>query len=62
MHNMKTISEAVRGRFYRHVKQQLAVRIDADVLEWLKQEGKGYQKRLNAILREAMLKTSRRSA
>jgi uncharacterized protein (DUF4415 family) len=27
---------AVRGRFYRPVKQQLTVRIDADVLEWLK--------------------------
>ncbi len=49
-------SGAVRGRFYRPVKQQLTVRIDADVLEWLKNEGKkGYQKRLNAILREAML-------
>jgi uncharacterized protein (DUF4415 family) len=53
---------AVRGRFYRPVKQQLTVRIDADVLEWLKQEGKGYQKRLNAILRDAMLKTNRRNA
>ena len=49
---------AVRGRFYRPVKQQLTVRIDADVLAWLKRDGdKGYQKRLNAILRDAMLKT-----
>jgi len=49
-------SGMVRGRFYRPVKQQLTVRIDADVLEWLKNDGeKGYQKRLNAILREAML-------
>ena len=49
-------SDAVRGRFYRPIKQQLTVRIDADVLEWLKNDGeKGYQKRLNAILREAML-------
>jgi uncharacterized protein (DUF4415 family) len=31
------------------------VRIDVDVLEWLKSEGKGYQGRLNAILRTAML-------
>lgn len=51
---------AVRGRFYRPVKQQLTVRIDADVLAWLKREGeKGYQKRLNAILRDAMLTASR---
>lgn len=49
-------SGVVRGRFYRPVKQQLTVRIDADVLEWLKNDGeKGYQKRLNAILRQAML-------
>jgi uncharacterized protein (DUF4415 family) len=47
---------AVRGRFYRPVKKQLTVRIDADVLEWLKASGsKGYQQRLNQILRKAML-------
>lgn len=46
---------AVRGKFYRPIKQQLTVRIDADILEWLKSQGKGYQSRLNDILREAML-------
>ncbi|MDP2786574.1 MAG: BrnA antitoxin family protein [Pseudomonadota bacterium] len=46
---------AVRGKFYRPIKQQLTVRIDADVLEWLKNQGKGYQSRLNDILRSAML-------
>jgi len=46
---------AVRGKFYRPVKQQLTVRIDADVLEWLKSEGQGYQSRMNEILRRAML-------
>lgn len=51
---------AVRGQFYRPVKQQLTVRIDADVVEWLKSQGKGYQSRLNTILRSAMLDTSRR--
>jgi uncharacterized protein (DUF4415 family) len=29
--------------------------IDADVLDWLKGQGKGYQSRINAILRRAML-------
>ena len=54
---------AVRGKFYRPVKQQLTVRIDADVLAWLKSYGKGYQSRLNAILRSVMLgKTKRRRA
>ncbi|ATW23262.1 hypothetical protein BJP41_09250 [Candidatus Williamhamiltonella defendens] len=46
---------ASRGQFYRPIKKQLTVRIDADVLEWLKSEGDGYQSRLNRILRSAML-------
>jgi uncharacterized protein (DUF4415 family) len=46
---------ATRGKFYRPVKQQLTVRIDADVIEWLKSQGRGYQSRLNEILRAAML-------
>jgi len=46
---------AVRGKFYRPIKQQLTVRIDADVLAWLKDQGSGYQTRLNDILRAAML-------
>jgi uncharacterized protein (DUF4415 family) len=46
---------AVRRKFYRPIKHQLTVRIDADVLAWLKSHGKGYQSRLNAILRSAML-------
>lgn len=50
---------AQRGQFYRPVKQQLTVRIDADVLAWLKAEGAGYQSRLNEILRSAMLRKSR---
>lgn len=53
-------SGAERGKFYRPVKQQLTVRIDADVVQWLKGQGKGYQSRLNEILRAAMLDTARR--
>lgn len=49
-------SEAERGKFFRPLKTQASVRIDADVMEWLKRPGKGYQTRLNAILREAMLR------
>jgi uncharacterized protein (DUF4415 family) len=48
-------SVAVRGRFYRPVKQQITARVDADVLDWLKSQGRGYQRRLNAILRREML-------
>jgi uncharacterized protein (DUF4415 family) len=36
------------------VKQQLTVRLDSDVLAWLKSMGRGYQTRLNRILRAAM--------
>ncbi len=32
-------------------KKQLTIRLDADVLNWLKDQGKGYQSRINAILR-----------
>jgi uncharacterized protein (DUF4415 family) len=51
--------DAVRGKFYRPVKKQLTVRIDADVLEWLKSQGNGYQSRMNSILRSAMLKNAK---
>lgn len=47
-------SDAVRGRFYRPIKQQITARVDADVLAWLKADGRGYQTRLNTILRDAM--------
>jgi uncharacterized protein (DUF4415 family) len=46
---------AVRNPFYRPVKQQLTVRLDADVIAWLREQGKGYQTRINALLRAAML-------
>ena len=46
---------AVRGRFYRPIKQQVTARLDADVLAWLKAGGQGYQTRMNAILRRAMM-------
>ncbi|HEX3920435.1 MAG TPA: BrnA antitoxin family protein [Caulobacteraceae bacterium] len=48
-------TRAVRNPFYRPVKSQLTVRIDSDVLAWLKGQGRGYQTRINAILRRAML-------
>jgi uncharacterized protein (DUF4415 family) len=45
-------SGAVRGRFYRPVKQLLSVRLDSDVVAWFKSSGEGYQTRINAALRE----------
>lgn len=47
---------AVPNPFYRPVKKQITLRIDADILAWLRQQGsEGYQSRLNALLRNAML-------
>ena len=46
---------AVRNPFYRPVKKQLTLRLDADVIFWLRRHGRGYQTRANALLRAAML-------
>jgi uncharacterized protein (DUF4415 family) len=51
---------AVRRNIYRPVKHQITARIDADVLDWLKSQGRGYQSRINAILRREMLSAVRR--
>jgi uncharacterized protein (DUF4415 family) len=46
----------LRG-MYKPVKKTINVRLDADVIEWLKSNGAGYQTRMNEILRQEMLKT-----
>ena len=48
-------NNAASGRFYKPIKTSTTVRIDADVLAWLRGQGKGYQSRINAILRREML-------
>jgi uncharacterized protein (DUF4415 family) len=50
-----SFENAVRGKFYKPLKAHVTVRIDADIIAWLKAPGKGYQTRLNSILRERML-------
>jgi uncharacterized protein (DUF4415 family) len=42
-------------QLYKPVKQAISMRLDADVVAWLKQAGPGYQTRANQILREKML-------
>ena len=44
-------------RLYKPLKQTVQIRLDADILEWLKQAGPGYQTRANSILRQAMLQS-----
>ena len=53
-------SNAVRGKFYRPLKESLTIRIDADILAWFKAQGKGYQTRINTMLREAVADHVRR--
>jgi uncharacterized protein (DUF4415 family) len=57
-------SGAKRGLFYRPIKQQLTLRLDADVVAWFKSQTKsseGYQTRINRALREYVQgQTSRR--
>src|ERR1700691_1749111 len=47
-------SKGVVGKFYRPIKKPLTIRLDADVLAWLKGQGRGYQTRINALLRSSM--------
>jgi uncharacterized protein (DUF4415 family) len=53
-------SQGVIGKYYRPLKSQISLRIDNDVLAWLKSQGEGHLSRINAILRERM-ESERRS-
>ena len=55
-------SVAEVGKFYRPIKQTVTIRLDADVLDWLKQGGKGYQTKVNKILRTVMEKMRKKAA
>lgn len=48
---------AASNRFYRPNKTSTTVRIDSDVLAWLKIPSTGYQTRINAILCEVMIRS-----
>ena len=51
----KFFKNALRNPLYKPTKTSTTVRIDSDVLLWLRAKGKGYQSRINAILRREML-------
>ena len=54
------IPEAAEGnwadarRFYRPRKEAISIRLDADVLDWLRRRSERYQTEINRILRETM--------
>jgi len=51
-------SGAIRGGLYRPVKSTVTIRLDADVLEWFRSQGDGYQTRMNQALREYVAQRS----
>lgn len=57
---VEQLKKAVRGKLYRPVKKPVTMRLDADVIEWLKSAGRGYQTKANALLRREMLRTLER--
>lgn len=54
------LKNARRGMFYRPIKRQITLRVDADVIEWFKEHagenGRGYQTEINKALREHVVK------
>ena len=47
---------AIRGKFYRPTKTLKSLRVDSDVLAYFQSQGKGYQTRINQVLRAEMLR------
>ena len=52
-------SGAEIGKFYRPKKRPVTIRLDSDIIEWLKADGRGYQTKANWLLRHAMLQYTR---
>jgi len=46
---------AVRGKFYKPRKEAISLRLDMDLLDWLRRKGPGYQTEINRMLRERMV-------
>jgi uncharacterized protein (DUF4415 family) len=51
------LSRAIRGEMYRSIKRPVTMRLDADVIAWLKRDGPGYQTKANALLRQHMIRS-----
>ena len=54
-------SKAEVGKFYRPPKKPVTMRLDVDIIDWLKAEGRGYQTKANWLLRSAMLHFRKRT-
>jgi uncharacterized protein (DUF4415 family) len=54
-------SRAEIGKFYRPLKKPVTMRLDSDIIAWLKADGRGYQTKANWLLRSAMLHFTKES-
>jgi uncharacterized protein (DUF4415 family) len=43
------------GRFYKPIKKQISIRIDADILDWFQHASNKYQSLINQACREYMI-------
>ncbi len=59
--NPEDWKHSIRGIFYKPVKRQLTLRIDADVVDWFKRTQPKYQTAMNDALREYMIAQRRKS-
>jgi uncharacterized protein (DUF4415 family) len=59
--DIPALTDKQLAQLRRPPKKLVAVRLDADVLEWLQQYGTGYSTRINAVLRVVMSQRRARS-
>ena len=53
--DVPALTEKQLAQFKKAPKKLVAVRLDADVFEWIQQFGAGYSTRINGVLRAVML-------
>lgn len=53
---MKPLRE-IHPEWYKPKKTEIHMRVDTDVLEWFKRQGKGYQTKMNEVLRNFAFST-----
>jgi uncharacterized protein (DUF4415 family) len=49
------------ARWNRPRKRRISLRVDAEVVDWFKSKGPGYQTRINRILRRVMVEGKKRT-
>jgi uncharacterized protein (DUF4415 family) len=52
---------SAEARWSRPRKQRISLRVDTEVVDWLKSKGPGYQTRINRILRRVMMEGKKRT-